>query len=109
MRAGLHHFHMFLCREARGHGLWAWPSLSGVKVSFSILLFVAAGLDSDHDGYGMGRFMGNLLLRAFLLPGELVCSALGVTEPEGRMMLRTLVDILVWNAVVILVVVWVSG
>lgn len=53
--------------------------------------------------------MGNLLLRTFFLPGELVCSALGVTEPEGRMMLRTLVDILVWNAVVLLLAVLVFG
>ena len=53
--------------------------------------------------------MGNLLLRTFFFPGELVCSALGVTDPEGRMMLRMLVDILVWNAVVIVVAVLLFG
>ncbi len=53
--------------------------------------------------------MSNLLLRTFFFPGELVCSALGVTEPEGRMMLRTLVDILVWNAVVLLLAVLIFG
>jgi hypothetical protein len=53
--------------------------------------------------------MGNLLLRIFFFPGELVCSALGVNEPEGRMMLRMLVDILVWNAVVLLVAIMVFG
>lgn len=45
--------------------------------------------------------MGSLLLRAFFLPGNAVCSALRVTEEEDRMMVRTLVNILVWNVVVI--------
>ena len=45
--------------------------------------------------------MGSLLLRAFFLPGNTVCSALGVTEEEDRIMVRTLVNILVWNLVVI--------
>jgi hypothetical protein len=53
--------------------------------------------------------MGKLLVRAFLLPGYTVCSAFGVTDPEGRMMLRTLINMLVWNVVVIVgVVLWVS-
>lgn len=46
--------------------------------------------------------MGRLLARAFLLPGNTVCSAFGVTDPEGRMMLRMLVNMLVWNVVVII-------
>lgn len=45
--------------------------------------------------------MGSLLLRVFFLPGNAVCLALGVTEEEDRMMLRTLVNILVWNLVVV--------
>ncbi len=45
--------------------------------------------------------MGSLLLRTFFLPGNVICSALGVTGEEDRMMVRTLVDILVWNLVVI--------
>lgn len=45
--------------------------------------------------------MGSLLLRAFLLPGNAVCSALGVAGEEDRVMVRTLVNILVWNLVVI--------
>ncbi|HUZ64985.1 MAG TPA: hypothetical protein VMU82_14865 [Acetobacteraceae bacterium] len=45
--------------------------------------------------------MGSLLLRVFFLPGNAVCSALGVTEGDDRMMVRTLVNILVWNLVVI--------
>lgn len=50
----------------------------------------------------LGAVMGNFFLQAFLLPGNAACSALGVTEPEGRMMLRMLVNILVWNAVVVI-------
>ena len=45
--------------------------------------------------------MGNLLLQAFLLPGNAACWSLGVTDPEGRMMLRMLVNMLVWSVVVI--------
>jgi hypothetical protein len=53
--------------------------------------------------------MGRILTRVFLLPGDTVCSAFGVTDPEGRMMLRTLINMLVWNLVVVLaVVLWLS-
>ncbi|HUZ64359.1 MAG TPA: hypothetical protein VMU82_11705 [Acetobacteraceae bacterium] len=45
--------------------------------------------------------MGSLLLRTFFFPGNAICSALGVTERDDRMMVRTLVNILVWNFVVI--------
>jgi hypothetical protein len=51
--------------------------------------------------------MKSRLLQTFLLPGNLVCTALGVMEPEGRMMLRMLVNILVWNFVFIIgVILW---
>jgi hypothetical protein len=51
--------------------------------------------------------MGKLLARAFLLPGNTVCSALGVKDPEGRIMLRTLFNMLVWNVVAVVgVVLW---
>lgn len=51
--------------------------------------------------------MENLLTRAFLLPGNTVCSYFGVTDPEGRMMLRTLINMLVWNVVAVVgVVLW---
>ena len=51
--------------------------------------------------------MGNLLTRAFLFPGNTVCSAFGVTDPEGRMMLRMLINMLVWSVVAIVgVVLW---
>jgi hypothetical protein len=53
--------------------------------------------------------MGKFLARAFLFPGNTVCSAFGVTDPEGRMMLRTLINMLVWNVVLIVgVVLWFS-
>lgn len=45
--------------------------------------------------------MGSLLLRIFFFPGNAVCSALGVTEEEDQVMVRTLVNMLVWNLVVI--------
>ncbi len=37
----------------------------------------------------------------FLLPGNLVCDAAGVMEGDDRSMIRTLVDMLFWNAVII--------
>ncbi len=46
--------------------------------------------------------MGNLLLRTFLFPGNMVCGALGVTEGDDRVMVRTLINMLVWNAVVLI-------
>jgi hypothetical protein len=47
--------------------------------------------------------MANLLLRAFFLPGDLVCTTLKVGDGEDRMMIRTFVDILFWNAVVVII------
>lgn len=41
-------------------------------------------------------------LRLFLLPGDLVSNALNVGDGESRMMLRTLVNMLVWNLVAVL-------
>lgn len=40
----------------------------------------------------------------FLLPGNLVSDALGVVDLDSRMMLRTLVNMLVWNLVAVLAV-----
>ena len=45
-----------------------------------------------------------MLLRLFLLPGDLASDALGVDDPESRTMLRTLVNMLVWNLVAVLAV-----
>ena len=46
--------------------------------------------------------MGNLLLRVFFFPGDVVCSALGVIKPDDRMMVRTLINMLVWNLLMVL-------
>lgn len=43
-------------------------------------------------------------LRLFLLPGNLVSDALQVEDPDSRTMLRTLVNMLVWNLVAVLAV-----
>jgi hypothetical protein len=43
--------------------------------------------------------------RLFLLPGNLASDALGTAEPDSRMMLRTLVNMLFWNLVAVLAVV----
>lgn len=42
-----------------------------------------------------------LATRLFLLPGDLVCNAAGVTEGDDRSMIRTLVDMLFWNTVIV--------
>jgi hypothetical protein len=48
---------------------------------------------------------GNAMLRVFLLPGNLVSDALGVHEEGSRVMIRTLINMLVWNLVAVLAVV----
>ena len=49
--------------------------------------------------------MGHILGTIFFFPGEIVCNALGAKAGDDRMMIRTLINMLVWNLVVILVVV----
>lgn len=49
--------------------------------------------------------IGTMALRLFLLPGELVCNAIGAREGDDRAMIRTLVNMLVWNLVGVLAVV----
>jgi hypothetical protein len=43
----------------------------------------------------------------FLLPGNLVSDALHVEDADSRTMLRTLVNMLVWNLVAVLAVLFV--
>ena len=43
-------------------------------------------------------------LSPFLLPGNLVSDVLHVADPESRSMLRTLVNMLVWNFVGVMAV-----
>jgi hypothetical protein len=40
----------------------------------------------------------------FLLPGNLASDALGIADHDSRVMLRTLVNMLVWNLVAVLAV-----
>jgi hypothetical protein len=42
--------------------------------------------------------------RLFLLPGDLVSDALHIHDADSRTMLRTLVNLLVWNLVAVLAV-----
>lgn len=49
--------------------------------------------------------IGSVALRVFLLPGNLVCDALGARKDDDRAMIRSLINMLVWNLVVVLVVV----
>ncbi len=58
----------------------------------------------DDGGWAM---IGNAALQVFLLPGNLVCNALGARENDDRAMIRSLINMLVWNPVVVLdVVLW---
>jgi hypothetical protein len=43
-----------------------------------------------------------LALKLFLLPGECVANLLGATQADDRAMIRTMVDMLFWNAVVVI-------
>jgi hypothetical protein len=42
-----------------------------------------------------------LALKLFFLPGDLVSNFLGATDADDRTMIRTLIDMLFWNAVVV--------
>jgi hypothetical protein len=42
-----------------------------------------------------------LALKLFFLPGDLSANLLGATESDDRMMIRTLVDMLFWNVVIV--------
>lgn len=47
------------------------------------------------------------LTKTFLFPGQVVSDLLGAGASDDRMMIRTLVNVLVWNLVVVLIVVMV--
>ncbi|MBP0447514.1 hypothetical protein J8J14_22390 [Roseomonas sp. SSH11] len=48
--------------------------------------------------------VGNAALWVFLLPGNAVSDLLQVDEEESRVMIRTLINMLVWNLIATLVV-----
>ena len=49
--------------------------------------------------------VGKAMLRVFLFPGNLVSDVLGAREEDDRAMIRTLINMLVWNLVLVLAVV----
>jgi hypothetical protein len=50
--------------------------------------------------------MGHFLEQVFLYPGNRICDAFHVRAKDDRMMLRTLVNMLVWNLLVVLAAVF---
>jgi hypothetical protein len=44
----------------------------------------------------------SLVLKLFFLPGNLAANRLGATRPDDRAMIRTLVDMLFWNLVLVI-------
>ena len=42
-----------------------------------------------------------LAMRLFFLPGDLVANLLGATDADDRTMIRTMIDMLFWNLVVV--------
>lgn len=45
--------------------------------------------------------MTQILLKVFLFPGEFVCRLLKAEGADDRAMIRTMINMLVWNAVVV--------
>jgi hypothetical protein len=53
---------------------------------------------------GLLAWIGNALAWSVLLPGNVVCNAVGVGQSDNRELVRMLVTSLVWTAVGVLVV-----
>ncbi len=49
--------------------------------------------------------MGHTALRIFFWPGNMACDMIGARADDDRSMIRSLVNMLVWNLVVVLLVV----
>ena len=47
------------------------------------------------------RWSHEFALKLFFLPGDLVANLLGATQADDRMMIRTLIDMLFWNVVIV--------
>jgi hypothetical protein len=59
------------------------------------------------DGAEEFAMLGKMALRMFLWPGNVVCDMIGAREEDDRQMIRTLINMLVWNfAIVMAVVLW---
>lgn len=48
--------------------------------------------------------VGNAVVRAFLLPGNVISDLLHVREEDSRVMVRTLINMLFWNLVTIVAI-----
>ena len=46
--------------------------------------------------------MAHYALQAFLAPGNAFCQLLHMNEEDDRMMVRTLINMLVWNLVLVI-------
>ena len=76
------------------------------------MLLLAKGRYKIDPGYSLrqlrrkvARMIWKRLLQAFLLPGNVVCDLVGASAEDDRSMIRTLINMLVWNAVIVLAVV----
>ena len=49
--------------------------------------------------------VGKTMLRVFLKPGNMFCDLIGASSEDDRSMIRTLINMLVWNFVVV-VLLW---
>ena len=58
---------------------------------------------SDTSSGAAMKLAMKFALKVFFLPGDIVADLLGATQSDDRVMIRTLVDMLFWNAVVVIV------
>ena len=63
--------------------------------------FLAANVVRIILNASLGAAM-NRAARLFLLPGNLVATLLHATEADDRMMIRTLINMLFWNVIVVI-------
>ena len=72
---------------------------TGQKDGFLILLY-ARGQLKVYSRCILGAAM-KLAFKLFTLPGNLVADLLGAAQSDDRTMIRTLIDMLFWNVVVV--------
>ncbi len=58
-----------------------------------------------HVMEGVPLVVARSVLALFLLPGTLVCDAAGIRSGDDRAMIRSLINMLVWNGAAVLVTV----
>jgi hypothetical protein len=89
-------------------GIWAGGKniATTVKDGFSILLITSCDrITCTQNNPYWGAVLGHILERTFLNPGNKVCDLCHVQASDDRTMIRTPVNMLVWNVVVVLAVV----